>query len=161
MGEATTLLCPRDNHTLTSIESGVAGSRCGACEGLFLRSPEIAAAIVATGIDRDKIPGIHSIPPACADCGAAMNVFMLAGLEIDLCHACRTVWLDKGELDKVNAYLASDPSKNVSTRLSPSADDFGILGGIYSGQTGRYDEGYERDEVLWDIMMAIRRLLRI
>lgn len=157
---ASSPLCPRDRTVLTAIESGVAGSRCSACDGLFLRSPEITAAIVASGIDRDKIPGIFSIPPACAECGAVMDVFVLAGLEIDVCRACRSVWLDKGELEKVNAYLASDPAKNVDTRRSSSADDFGILGGIYSARKGRYEDELD-SEVFLEIFRALRLLMRI
>jgi hypothetical protein len=35
---------------------------------------------------------------------------LISGMEIDVCDACRSVWLDHGELEKVNAYLARDPA---------------------------------------------------
>jgi Zn-finger nucleic acid-binding protein len=161
MEDAPSLLCPRDNTPLKIVPSGVAGSRCASCDGLFLRSPEIAAAIRQAGVDRDKLGGIHPLPPACPGCAAEMTVFVVANLEIDRCGSCEAIWLDKGELEKVNAYLGSDPSKNVVTRLVPTADDFGILGGVYSNEMEAYQDGFGRDETFERIVRALRRFLRI
>jgi Zn-finger nucleic acid-binding protein len=152
--------CPRDHTALTALESGAAGSRCSACDGLLLRHPAIATAIRQAGIDRDKLDGIYASPPPCPGCADMMSVFRVAGLEIDLCGSCEAVWLDKGELDKVNAYLGGDPAKNVDTCCAPAPEDFGVLGGIYSAQTDRIDTSDLRDEVWWEIAGEIRRLLR-
>lgn len=48
-----------------------------------------------------------------------------AGVEIDYCTACRGVWLDRGELDKIieRAALRLDTSERFSKRPSPPRDD--------------------------------------
>jgi Zn-finger nucleic acid-binding protein len=154
---APSLRCPRDashlNAAATAEAGAVANSRCPSCEGLFLRSPEILAALRNSGIDRDKLGGIHPIPPVCPGCGKAMQAWIIANLEIDLCPGCEAAWLDKGELDKVNAYLEQDPAKNVDTRLKPSAEDFGVLGGVADAEMDRYR--YERGDTLAEILDAI------
>lgn len=37
----------------------------------------------------------------CPSCKIEMEIRDRHGIEIDLCPACRGVWLDKGELDQV------------------------------------------------------------
>ena len=37
----------------------------------------------------------------CPRCEVALNVSQRKGVEIDACPACRGVWLDRGELDKI------------------------------------------------------------
>ncbi len=45
----------------------------------------------------------------CPKCNAHLNVSHRQGVEIDVCPACRGVWLDRGELDKIiNRYDAFD-----------------------------------------------------
>jgi hypothetical protein len=63
-------------------------------------------------------------------------------------------------LEKVNAYQGGDPAKRVDTRRVPTAEDFGVLGGIYSAQRERHDVSDVDDEVCWDIAGEIWRLLR-
>lgn len=40
-------------------------------------------------------------PMACPVDGAALVMSERSGIEIDYCPACRGVWLDRGELDKI------------------------------------------------------------
>jgi Zn-finger nucleic acid-binding protein len=37
----------------------------------------------------------------CPNCGEALRERERSGIEIDVCPACRGVWLDRGELDKL------------------------------------------------------------
>ena len=37
----------------------------------------------------------------CPQCESELRVCDRHGVEIDLCPACRGVWLDRGELDKI------------------------------------------------------------
>ena len=43
----------------------------------------------------------HSGPMACPVDGTALVMSERSGIEIDYCPACRGVWLDRGELDKI------------------------------------------------------------
>jgi len=40
-------------------------------------------------------------PMACPTDGATLVMSERSGIEIDYCPACRGVWLDRGELDKI------------------------------------------------------------
>lgn len=65
--------------------------------------------------------------PACPDTTLVMTDRQ--GVEIDYCPACRGIWLDRGELDKLleRAAAASTPSAPVAAQVSRSRpqDDFG------------------------------------
>ena len=37
----------------------------------------------------------------CPRCNTALDLSERQGVEIDVCPACRGVWLDRGELDKI------------------------------------------------------------
>ena len=37
----------------------------------------------------------------CPSCGGALTELDRSGVRIDACRACRGVWLDRGELDKI------------------------------------------------------------
>lgn len=37
----------------------------------------------------------------CPDCSTPLTMTERQGIEIDYCPACRGVWLDRGELDKI------------------------------------------------------------
>ena len=43
----------------------------------------------------------HEGPMACPVDGTALQMSERSGIEIDYCPACRGVWLDRGELDKI------------------------------------------------------------
>ena len=54
----------------------------------------------------------------CPRCNAALNLSERQGVEIDFCPACRGVWLDRGELDKIieryDAYIDDHPGNGRS-----------------------------------------------
>ena len=58
-------------------------------------------------------------PMACPVDGTALQMSERSGIEIDYCPACRGVWLDRGELDKIiERSAASEPA---SVRQPPPA----------------------------------------
>jgi len=53
----------------------------------------------------------------CPICPTATLVMSeRSGIEVDYCPACRGVWLDRGELDKIIAKTAADESDAPATR---------------------------------------------
>ncbi len=53
----------------------------------------------------------QSGPMACPVDGTALVMSERSGIEIDYCPACRGVWLDRGELDKIiERNAASEPA---------------------------------------------------
>lgn len=55
----------------------------------------------------------------CPVCDASLQMTERSGVEIDYCPACRGVWLDRGELDKI--IERSAPVSDVG-RLSADRD---------------------------------------
>lgn len=47
-------------------------------------------------------------PMACPICRTPLTMSERQGIEIDYCPACRGVWLDRGELDKIIERSAGD-----------------------------------------------------
>ena len=63
------------------------------------------------------------------------------GIEIDYCPACRGVWLDRGELDKIleRSAVESEPVRQTARPTSGMRDEF-------SGSHDQRDErGYRQD----------------
>jgi hypothetical protein len=59
-------------------------------------------------VDRDKLKQLHFMK--CPKCGMDLMSLVYRGVEIDKCTACRGVWLDDGELEKLTGeegYLSS------------------------------------------------------
>jgi uncharacterized protein len=59
--------------------------------------------------------------PSCTD--AVLVMTDRQGVEIDYCPACRGVWLDRGELDKLIERAASDPPAARYTARGPDFAD--------------------------------------
>lgn len=45
---------------------------------------------------------------ACPTCRTGLTMSERQGIEIDYCPACRGIWLDRGELDKIIERAAAD-----------------------------------------------------
>ena len=60
------------------------------------------------------------------------------GVEIDYCPACRGIWLDRGELDKLlersTVATAPPPTPAPQTRRQPDFEDSDFRGGQRYGQ---------------------------
>lgn len=85
----------------------------------------------------------------CPNCQSNMQALNRAGVEFDMCPACRGVWLDRGELEKIiqGARDGESPAPSAPTPLAhqqPPArrDTYGERGehGEY-GERGEYGEG--------------------
>ena len=51
----------------------------------------------------------------CPRDGDALHTQQLHGIEVDACNTCRGIWLDKDELDKLEAATASTPEERRAT----------------------------------------------
>ena len=72
----------------------------------------------------DQFKGKSMKCPACPESALAMTARQ--GIEIDYCPACRGVWLDRGELDKLierSASAAPARSDRASNERQPEVVD--------------------------------------
>lgn len=86
--------------------------------------------------------------PVCAD--ATLLMSERQSVEIDYCPACRGVWLDRGELDKLIQLSAGHQSQNEVSRQQ--VDDGRRRDNNYS-DSGKYHHrgGYRKKSWLEDI----------
>ena len=117
--------CPRDGAVLSPAGSTGAGLRCPTCVGLLVSGAEIHSAIRAAGVKAAVLDGLRPPAPSCPLCRAEMELRLAGGIEIELCDACHAVWLDHGELDKLNRYMSADPV--VTAFPKPAEEDLGWI----------------------------------
>ena len=55
----------------------------------------------------------------CPTCQTPLTMSERQGIEIDYCPACRGVWLDRGELDKIIERSASQPQASPPPSQQP------------------------------------------
>ncbi len=116
----------RRNETL-----GVEWDVCDTCHGVWFDDVELgkAAKYFATklvGRERTKIVRVadsgRHVPPLLHPCprdGSAMESFVYAGdsgIVVDRCQTCLGIWLDGGELEKVQEYLRPDATADALSR---------------------------------------------
>lgn len=70
----------------------------------------------------------------CPNCNETLLMTERSGVEIDYCPACRGVWLDKGELDKMLEYAER---KYSSAKPEQHEAD------SYRTDERRYDDSYK------------------
>ena len=85
-------------------------------------------------------------PMACPVDGTALQMSERSGIEIDYCPACRGVWLDRGELDKIierNAAAEAPPMAAPPPQAPPQQQQQAPWGqqAPYPPQ-GHYGHGY-------------------
>ena len=78
----------------------------------------------------------------CPNCNETLIMADRQGIEIDYCPACRGVWLDRGELDKIVERSASytkqpDTDFNREQRPDPKYNQQ-----PYGHQQGHYNDPY-------------------
>ena len=73
----------------------------------------------------------------CPNDNSSMQTVNRAGVEFDMCPACRGVWLDRGELEKVMASVREEtaPAASPPVRTEPR----------YEEQPRRYEEPRHAD----------------
>jgi Zn-finger nucleic acid-binding protein len=111
--------CPHDRSPLTAAAyEGVAVQTCGRCAGQWLDADGLKAIIdtrektwdraALEAVGHRRLPGApvgaaqEDLP--CPDCGATMTAFNYGGdtgIILDRCRQCGGIWLDGGELEKV------------------------------------------------------------
>ena len=80
----------------------------------------------------------------CPNCNETLIMADRQGIEIDYCPACRGVWLDRGELDKIIERTASytqQSNTDFNREQKPLHDPPGIPGG-YGQHPGQYNDPY-------------------
>src|SRR5581483_488967 len=87
----------------------------------------------------------------CPACQTPLQMADRQGVEIDYCPACRGVWLDRGELDKIIERVAAVAPAAPAVRGAPPADrpryrpddDHGRRVRYYD-RDDRYDDDYRK-----------------
>jgi len=101
--------CPRDNRPMVLDEYKThPRHECKRCRGILLEGRHIAATLgsLRAGVPDtpDGSPRLLKLPESslrCPNDDAPMRVATYSGVEIDVCPVCRSVWLDRGEYEKV------------------------------------------------------------
>ena len=78
----------------------------------------------------------------CPNCNETLVMADRQGVEIDYCPACRGVWLDRGELDKIlerTASYAPQPDTGIN-REQPTQPDPYRAQRPYNNQPGHYND---------------------
>jgi uncharacterized protein len=77
----------------------------------------------------------------CPNCGETLAMTTREGIEIDYCPACRGVWLDRGELDKIieRSAAVSAPAQAVVPPASAGRERYEAPRG-YEGQRRERDD---------------------
>ncbi len=88
-----------------------------------------------------KFEGITMKCPTCSDTPLVMAERQ--GVEIDYCPACRGIWLDRGELDKLLDRAVAAAPVSHAAQQQPSQGAAGMKRPQNYGE-GRYDYG-DRD----------------
>ena len=122
--------CPKCQgrlHEETLKVSGVRVDSCPSCRGLWFERDELAAHSVA--VEGRLVPGADAgvSRRSCPACKVPMTKFKYSGtdVEVDLCEQCRGVWLDLGELGRLEA----DPSGEEEA----GGGFLGLVRGIFGG----------------------------
>jgi len=102
------LMCPKCQgrlHEEALKSSGVRVDSCPSCRGMWFERDELAthSAAVEGRLVPSADAGISG--RRCPACGVPMTKFKYSGteVEVDLCEECRGVWLDLGELKRLEA----------------------------------------------------------
>ena len=102
--------CPRDGT-----EMGYQGfwkyprHSCGQCGGVFVNEKDLAynlghePHVSFATVAEVKLDNLADSGLACPADGTVLKVVRFADNEVDACPACRSIWLDKGEYEKIVA----------------------------------------------------------
>jgi Zn-finger nucleic acid-binding protein len=118
--------CPHCDTTLSTIDyEGVAIETCNSCGGEWLDDKELGHIVrireeIFSAEERRAIEGATKIPgipmadvereivcPTCSATTVPINYGGNTGVIIDRCPECRGIWLDGGELEKIQMLIES------------------------------------------------------
>lgn len=87
--------------------------------------------------------------PTCTDTPLVMAERQ--GVEIDYCPACRGIWLDRGELDKLldRALAVASPAQVQPTQPAPQAQNMAQPSGYRDGRFGYSDRDHYKRKKSW------------
>ncbi|MDX9999874.1 MAG: zf-TFIIB domain-containing protein [Polyangia bacterium] len=130
--ETQVLRCPRDKAVLveTPYEAGVEVDECSVCQGRWLDRGELER--IQETVERDYRKALDERPelsnlaydvsremseerlhcPACGEEMARMEYARVSQVVVDVCPECRGVWLDKGELERLEMFFERIQSEN-------------------------------------------------
>jgi Zn-finger nucleic acid-binding protein len=122
------LRCPVDGHDLErrDIDRRPAAA-CRHCHGIWISGPAIAE----TQLRPDQVPSesrrvtsgqSDATPRHCPLCDTRMRSEQHAGVTIERCAACDSVWLDAGEFDAVRTALLPHPTSPHGNESNLGAD---------------------------------------
>jgi Zn-finger nucleic acid-binding protein len=93
--------CPRDAGALGWHEANRLKCRqCETCKGIFVDRNALIGLLPTT----DPSKSLQALPDsglACCGCGQSLRKLVHRGAEVDVCAACRGVWLDAGEWERI------------------------------------------------------------
>jgi Zn-finger nucleic acid-binding protein len=131
----STINCPRDNRSMVLDEYKThPRHECKRCRGILLEGRHIAAALgkLRGGVadTAEGSPLLLKLPAsrfACPHDGAVMRVAVYSGVEIDVCPRCRSVWLDRGEYEKI---VTIEKKKRTEDRKPAASESSNLVGEI-------------------------------
>ncbi len=91
--------CPRDGSRLNQHEDTQRAMwSCGVCYGGFLKPPADQDVMSrCKPLEREEFDP----PICCPEDGTDLTLVELAGVSIDICPTCNGIWLDDGEIEKL------------------------------------------------------------
>ncbi|ROH89702.1 hypothetical protein ED208_11305 [Stagnimonas aquatica] len=97
-----------------------------------------------------NIPALRGTGLICPACQVALVMSERQNIEIDYCPACRGVWLDRGELDKIIERSQGTPSEPPLVLASgPMKNSYPVDEG-HRGRAG-HDGGHRRKSWLQEL----------
>ncbi|MFT6536472.1 MAG: Zn-finger nucleic acid-binding protein [Loktanella salsilacus] len=96
----------------------------------------------------------------CPVCKTGLSMSDRNGVEIDFCPACRGVWLDRGELDKIIDRSVDGSERNTNNRSTSDRRDgagglMGMASSLLKGDDDRHrgrdgNDRYDNDNDRYD-----------
>lgn len=147
-------LCPRCNGSLiTNSSEAVDFEVCGDCGGIWLDADELRvlagkARSEAENCNDDNSNGLSDLPsdeagngdetpsgdvgamkcPKCTDSSLKAFVYAMdSGIELDRCHKCSGLWLDKNELEQIAAYMIKSDNCPMAQAFMARKKEEGFL----------------------------------
>lgn len=100
------MICPRCTVSLEwKPGNGTGLNCCPDCKGLWLDHAALREARQNSqddlADDFSKLPGARTSDIKCPGDGTSMLTILYRGVEVDTCPECKSLWLDKGEWEKL------------------------------------------------------------
>lgn len=115
--------CPRDQERLVAQAASLHDvHKCRACSGIWLPASSVIELIGKTKKPDASADLVLQGGLRCPDDGSSLEAVTRYGVEIDVCPCCGGVWLDGGELQRLQD--SRKPPSKVTERVVDGAADF-------------------------------------